>query len=75
MIIHLQECLFAEIFGGNACDKDGGSLNGQRMPRSNEMLLTCCDEIGHLAFDIIPNPNFHQVSGILFVRTKKKSHS
>jgi hypothetical protein len=70
VIVQLQECRFIEIFGGNASDKDSRSLNGQCMPRSDEMLLTRCDEMSHLALDIIPNPNFDQVSSILFAKTR-----
>jgi hypothetical protein len=71
MIIQLQECLFVEIFCGNAGDKDSGSLYRCRVPRSNEMMLTYCDEIGHLVFDIVPNPNFGQVRSVPFVTTKE----
>ena len=57
MIIQFQECRFAEIFGGNARDKDSGSLDRCYMGGCDKVMLTSSDEMGHLVFDVVPNPN------------------
>lgn len=73
MIIHLQERRLAQIIDRNACYENGSSLNGRNMVGSDEIVLACFDEMSHLLFDIVPNPDFAKVSRMLFRKSKNKT--
>lgn len=57
MGIELRESVLVQIATGHSSDEDGAGLSRGSMVFADEVLLTDSNEMGHFAFDEVPDPN------------------